>query len=150
MDALKGIAAMGCDSCISRRSFIERSALAAAAIALAACDVSDATSPSLSGALDVKVSDYPALANTGGVALVSSGQARLVIVRTGASSFAALSRVCPHQGELVNPSSTGFLCPGHGARFSTTGTWTGGQRTSSLHAYSTSWNAATGILTVTN
>ena len=66
-----------------------------------------------------------------------------------ACSFVALSRVCPHQGSIVNVNGSGFLCPGHGATFTATGTWTGGQRTSNLHAYATSYDAASGVVTIT-
>ena len=72
----------------------------------------------------------------------------MAIVRTASASFVALSRVCPHQGGIVNPSGSGFQCPIHGAQFSSTGTWTGGQRTSSLHAYNTSYDAVTEVLTI--
>ena len=66
-----------------------------------------------------------------------------------ACSFVALSRVCPHQGSIVNVNGSGFLCPGHGATFTATGTWTGGQRTTNLHAYATSYDAASGVVTIT-
>ena len=72
----------------------------------------------------------------------------MAIVRTGASTFEALSLVCPHEGATVGVSSTGFTCPRHGARFNADGTWIGGQRTSSLHSYATSYDAGTGVVTV--
>lgn len=140
----------GCAGCMGRREFLSQSALLAAAAALAACGMDTVTSPSLNGSVDVTVSDYAALANVGGIALVTAGGAALAVVRTGASSFVALSRVCPHQGAIVNVSGNGFLCPGHGAQFTSTGAWTGGQRTSSLHAYTTSYNATSGMLTISN
>lgn len=133
---------------IDRRTFIARSAIFAAAAALAACASTNATSPDLTTAVGVKVSDYPALANVGGVALVSAGGASLAIVRTGTSTFEALSRVCPHQGGIVNPANGGFQCPVHGARFDINGDWIGGQQTSSLRSYTTSYDATTGTLTI--
>jgi Rieske Fe-S protein len=69
-------------------------------------------------------------------------------VRTGATSFVALSRVCPHQGATVNTSSGGFTCPRHGARFNLTGTWIGGERTSNMRSYPTTFDAATDTLTI--
>lgn len=138
-----------CGACLGRREFLAKSAMfAAAAAALAACGALDATGPQLSGSVDITVSDHAELANVGGIALVNAGNERLAIVRTGSSSYAALSRVCPHQGGIVNVNGSGFRCPEHGATFNAAGTWTGGQRTSSLHAYATSFDAATGILTV--
>jgi cytochrome b6-f complex iron-sulfur subunit len=121
----------------------------AAAAALAACGAgADTTAPALPSGASIKVTDYAPLANVGGVALVSFGGAPVAIVRTGASTFVALSRVCPHQGGIVNQSGNGFLCPNHGAQFSNTGQWEGGQRTSSLHAYTAVYDATTSTLTI--
>src|SRR5205085_7679327 len=97
---------------------------------------------------DIKVSEFPALASVGGVALVTFNGNPLAIVRTGTTSFVTLSRVCPHQGNIINPSGDGFLCPGHGARFSATGQWLGGERTSSMRSYTTSYDAAAGTITI--
>ena len=105
---------------VDRRGFIVQEALRAAAAALAACGVS---------------SDLSA--------------ASLAIVRTGTSSFVALSRICPHQGGTVQQSGNGFQCPVHGATFSQTGQWVGGQRTSSLHACATAYDATAGTFTIT-
>jgi cytochrome b6-f complex iron-sulfur subunit len=135
---------------ICRRTFLLQSSLIAAAAALAACGVpgGDLTGPALPSGASIKVSDYPSLANVGGVAMVSFGGAPVAIVRTAASSFVALSRVCPHQGGIVNQSGSGFLCPNHGAQFTASGQWAGGQRTSSLHAYTTVYDATTTTLTI--
>lgn len=136
------------DDGMDRRTFIARSVLAAAAAALAACGgAGDATAPSsVSGTVDV--ASQPALATTGGVALVTVSGAQLAVVRTGETSFVALSRVCPHEGGRIDQGSGGFVCSRHGARFTTTGTWTGGQRTSNMRAYPTSYDAQTGVLTI--
>jgi thiosulfate dehydrogenase [quinone] large subunit len=136
---------------IARRTFIVQSALLAAAAALAACaggGGSDISGPSVPTSSTLDISKYPALANVGGVAMVSVSNAPLAIVRTGASSFLALSRICPHQGSTIQPYGTGFRCPNHGATFTGTGQWTGGQRTSSMYAYKTSYDDTTGILTI--
>jgi nitrite reductase/ring-hydroxylating ferredoxin subunit len=133
---------------VGRRQFLSASLMAAAAAALAACaSVTDSTSPS-SVSLTLKVSDYAALANVGGVALVSANGSPLAVVRTGASTFVALSRICPHQGTTVNQTSGGFLCPNHGAQFNQTGTWIGGQRTSNMRSYATQYDSVTGTLTI--
>jgi cytochrome b6-f complex iron-sulfur subunit len=134
---------------ISRRVFLSQSAMLAALAALAACGVSaDSTAPNIPAGTTLKVSDYPALASTNGVALVSISGAPLAVVRTSATSFVALSRVCPHQGGIVNQSGSGFLCPNHGAQFTLSGQWVGGQRTSSLRSYTTSFDATTGVLSI--
>jgi cytochrome b6-f complex iron-sulfur subunit len=115
---------------------------------LAACAGADTTAPTLPSGSSIKVSDYTTLAAVGGIALVNIASAQLAVVRTSASSFVALSRVCTHQGGIVNPSGGGFLCPNHGAMYSATGQWIGGQPTSSLHTYTTSYDAATGVLSI--
>ncbi len=132
---------------VDRRKFLSESVLAAAALALAAC-AGDMSGPPSSVGSAIKVADYPALASVNGVATVTVSGARLAIVRTGTASFVALSRVCPHQGATINVNGSGFLCPEHGARFSLTGAWTGGQRTSNLRSYAATYDAATDTLTI--
>lgn len=136
---------------IGRRAFIMHSAVIAAAAALAACGASgDATAPSLPSTGDtIDVNNYPALASVGGIAVINLGNAPLAIVRTGQSTFLALSRVCPHAGGTIGQSGSGFQCPVHGAQFTATGQWKGGQQTSNMSAYTTSYDATTGTLTIT-
>jgi Rieske Fe-S protein len=135
---------------IDRRVFLARSGLTAIAAALAACGLSNTpTAPgSLSQPITVTLSQYPSLANVDGVAYVDAGGNPVAVVRTGASAFVALSRICPHAGSTVNTSNFGFLCPGHGAQFDFSGHWIGGQRTSSLTSYPTQYDAAAGTVTI--
>jgi Rieske Fe-S protein len=136
---------------IGRRTFIAQSALLAASAMLAACagvDAGSATAPTTVGGASIKISDYPVLASVGGIALVNLSGSPLAVVRTGTDSFVTLSRVCPHQGSIVNVNGSGFLCPNHGARFNATGTWIGGQSTGNMRSYSTSFDSVAGTLTV--
>ena len=133
---------------IGRRTFLAQSALLAAAAGGAASGGSDATTPHRTGPAWLHVSVYPALSSVGGIAMVSIQGSPLAIVRTGTSTYVALSRICPHQGSTVNQSGSGFLCPNHGARFAADGTWVGGQPTSSLRSYATSYDATSGTLTI--
>lgn len=135
---------------IDRRKFLTMGAYAAAAAALAACAAgggTDATSPGSVGAT-VKISDYAALASVGGVAVTTLNGTPIAIVRTGTSTFITLSRICPHQGSTINQISTGFRCPNHLAQFDTVGNWVGGQRTSNMRSYTTSYDATAGTLTI--
>jgi len=132
---------------IDRRDFVMRAAAALAAVALAACS-GDPTSPSSVSSTTFSLSDYPALSSVGGVATVSISGVPVAIVRTSSTTFAAFSRICPHQGATIDVTSSGFQCPRHGATFDKNGQWIGGQRTSNLTSYPVSYNAAAGAVTV--
>jgi Rieske Fe-S protein len=139
-----------CRPCPSRRQFLAQTTLLAVAAMLAACGQS-ATGPSFHGPLNVDPANFPGLSTVGGIAVVDNGTRSgvpIAVVRTGAATFLALSLVCPHRGFTVAIAGNGFLCPGHGAQFNGSGHWIGGQPTSSLSAYPTSYNAATGVLTI--
>lgn len=133
---------------IARRTFLVQSGILAAMAALAACGGADSTAPGVPANSQVNVNDFPALANVGGVAMVSLGGAPVAIVRTSSTSFLALSRVCPHQGGIVQQFGTRFVCPVHGATFDLNGSWIGGQRTSSLHQYTTTFDSTANTLTI--
>lgn len=101
--------------------------------------------------LSVQVSNYPALANIGGIARVDMGGTPIAAVRTGADTFAAFSLICPHRGCTVGIlNGSAFRCPCHGATFASSGTWTGGQRTTNLGSFTTSYDATSGVLTILN
>src|SRR5215468_8175457 len=99
---------------IDRRDFMMRAAAALAAVALAACS-SDATSPSSVSSTTFRLADFPALSAVGGVATVTVDGVPLAIVRMSSTTFAAFSRICPHQGATINVTNGGFQCPRHGA-----------------------------------
>lgn len=134
---------------MDRRKFVSLGVYAAAAGALTACaGISEgAVAPTtLSGT--VKVSDFAALATVGGIAVTSISGSPVAIVRTSSTTFITLSRICPHQGSTVNAVSGGFKCPNHGATFNSSGTWTGGERTTNMRSYSTTYDATAGTLTI--
>lgn len=133
---------------LDRRTFLTRTMLGAAVLALAACGVSDGTTAPFSGTASVNINDYPALANVGGVALVTLNGSLLALVRNSATSVLALSRVCPHQGGTINTGGGGFICTRHGAQFNLTGQWVGGQPTSNMRSYQTTFDPGTGAVTI--
>ncbi len=152
-----------CDGCAStsRREFIARATLASVVALLAACgdgqigaglptDVNPGGgTTTTSGKLVVALAKFAALANVGGVARVDGNtRTPVAVARTGTSTFVALSMICPHQGTTVNIVGGGFLCPNHGARFTSAGVWTGGLRTSSLRSYAVVYDATAGTLTI--
>ena len=145
-----------CDqSCaVGRRQFLGAAALTALALLETACGDGDigGTAPdgTTSGdTLVVTVANFAALTNVGGAARVDGGSGMPVaLVRTSAAAFSAFSLVCTHEGTTVNLTSTGFLCPNHGARFSSAGQWQGGQVTSNLKTLVATFNAGAGTVVV--
>jgi Rieske Fe-S protein len=100
--------------------------------------------------LVVTLAGVPALAAVGGFARVDGNTSTPVaLVRTGPATYVALSMSCPHQGATVSIQSGGFICPRHGARFSSSGTWLGGQPTSSLKVLASTYDGAAGTVTIT-
>ncbi|HEY8310851.1 MAG TPA: Rieske (2Fe-2S) protein [Gemmatimonadaceae bacterium] len=134
--------------CVTRRQFVIHGAIASAAILLAGCVGSGGPTAPGNVSLTVNIADYPALASVGGVAYVDASGNPLAIVRVDANTFDVVSRVCPHQGGTVSSNGNGFTCPNHGARFSDSGTWVGGQQTSNLTSYTSTFDAGTGTLTI--
>ncbi len=144
-----------CAGCgLSRREFVERGTLAAVAAFLAACGgpipgVDNPLGPGGgTGSLTIRIADYPALANVGGIARVNTSGAPVAVVRQSAGTFVAFSMSCPHAGTTINIVGSGFVCPNHGARFNAGGAWTGGQSTSSLQSVPVTYDAAAGTLTL--
>ncbi|HKG94029.1 MAG TPA: Rieske 2Fe-2S domain-containing protein, partial [Gemmatimonadaceae bacterium] len=135
----------------NRRQFIAQSTLATIAALLTGSACGDGeiggagpTAPAvLAGNFTIRIADYPALQQVGGIARVSSSTSNPIAVsRLGANTFVALSMVCPHAGyKPISITSTGFRCPNHGALFAKDGNWVGGQRTRDLQSYPTTYNA---------
>lgn len=135
---------------VDRRSFFRETVrLAALALLAEACAGTDSiTGPRLSSPLTVTLADYPQLAQVGGVARISGASAPMALANLGNGDYVALSLVCPHAGGIVQWYGSSFVCPVHGATFSDSGRWIGGQPTSSLHEYPTTYDAAAGTVTI--
>lgn len=132
-----------------RREFLSASSAAVLTGLLAsACGGATGPNTSFSGTVVITVADYPALAAVGGVALLQGTPVPMAAVRTGATDFLVLSRICPHQGSTINLNGNGFRCPNHGALFDTQGNNVGGQPTRALNRYSASYDVATDKLTI--
>ncbi len=133
-----------CASCMSRRSFLQQSALIAAiGVVAASCGdtgISDPTSPK-----QVKVSDFPGLATVGQLVIIDDQRSAK---RTGDTTFAAFSRSCTHEHSAVNVSGNVFVCPNHGARFDNNGHVTLGPANRDLKVLITAYDAATDTLTI--
>lgn len=151
-----------CTSCAiaeGRRAFLTKALLAAVgAWVLQGCGDGDlggpgaptAPPPISGGKLVVNVAGFPALASVGGIARVDGGSGTpIAAVRTSSDGFLAFSMVCTHAGfSPIDIVAGGFRCPNHGAEFNGQGEWTGGQATTSLFPYATSFDSATDTLTI--
>ncbi|TRX41297.1 QcrA and Rieske domain-containing protein [Flavobacterium restrictum] len=134
---------------MNRKEFFARVGFGAAAILVPACIAGLATSCQSEGSPSVAPSNVDfnvdvssgSLATNGGF-MVSNG---IVIARTLTGSYLAVSASCTHQGTNVNYDSTGnkFVCPNHGAQFSSTGAVTQGPASSNLKMYNTALSGNT-------
>ncbi len=141
---------VNCDQCgdPGRREFIAQATLLAAAALLTSCV--QATAPS-TGPVTVVLANFPGLGTVGTIVVVDNGASSgrpIVAIRTGASAFLALSLVCPHRGCTIGVTGSSFQCPCHGAQFNGSGIWTGGQGTSNMYRYATTYDATAGTLTI--
>ena len=139
-----------------RRDFLSHATLASVAIALAACGGGggvdgppkppDQPGPST---ITVKLSDFPALAAVGGAAEVGTIQfSPVAVVRSAASTYIALSRICTHAGCTVNLASQGFACPCHGSRYNLQGNVTNGPAVTALARFTAVLSADGATLTI--
>ncbi len=127
---------------LDRRELLKRGGLAAAALLLAACAVPGTDLTGGGGSVTLKLSDYPQLANPGGVAQLAN-----YFVENSGGTYFALSRTCPHRGGYIGDLGSEFQCPVHGATFDLQGNWIGGQPTSNMFRVSVKDNGD-GTLTV--
>jgi Rieske Fe-S protein len=146
---------------VSRRAFVSQATLAAVALALAGCGgggndgggstapVTVPKAPVLATPIVVLLANFPALANVGGVARVSS-QPPLALART-ATGIVGFSLECTHAGTTVDILGNNTLkCPNHGAEFAFDGTFTGGQQqTSSLFSVTVTPDATGTTVSIT-
>ncbi|MGI9195945.1 MAG: ubiquinol-cytochrome c reductase iron-sulfur subunit [Candidatus Nanopelagicales bacterium] len=117
---------------LTRRDAL-RGAAALCGLSLLALGITDAqadtdgTQKTRSGQVRVQLSKYPALKKVGGAAYIGTvGDMPAAVVRTGTSTYAAYSLLCPHAGVTVQRSGTGWLCPAHASRFTVTGEFVSG------------------------
>ena len=143
---------MSCKDCVNRREFLARSTAAAAVLAaLEACGDGQIgpTSVSLGTGLTINLAEFPDLATPG--VLVDVGHQRAVI-RTGASTFVGLSRVCTHEGCEAFVRSNRVECDCHGSIFSNSGDVIRGPSTGGtirpLDKLNVQYNAAANTLTI--
>jgi cytochrome b6-f complex iron-sulfur subunit len=84
--------------------------------------------------VDLNNASFSDLKTVGGYAYTGN----IIVIRSGESSYIALSKVCTHQGCTVtyNHANSQLPCPCHGSVFSATGSVVNGPANSSLKTYS--------------
>lgn len=141
---------------LTRREFARLASLAPLACMAAACSGGDGGGPVAPGGVGVSVNgniltvplaQNPTLAQAGGMILVSQVQA--LVIRLSATEYRAMTSVCTHQACTVSSfDGTRLNCPCHGSQFSTSGAVLRGPAAAPLRTYATSFDQATGIITV--
>lgn len=86
------------------------------------------------------------LGSVGGAALVQSSLGQFLMARVSDTGYTVLSAACTHEGCVVSGfASSRFVCPCHGAQFSTSGSVASGPATQALRSYAAQF--ANGVVT---
>ena len=105
----------------------------------------------------LSLANEPTLATVGGYAIKTlqgvNGGSPVLVVRTGAQEFKTLSSSCTHEGgKLTTVSSGTAVCNLHGGQFSIAatnfGAAVGGPPTTAASTFGTTFNAATGVISI--
>ena len=146
---------MPCEQCVNRREFLARAAgTTGVATLLMACGDGTVSGVAtnkppivLPAPVQVKIGDYPALANVG--VLVQPNEAFVAIKRLDATTFECFSLSCTHEGCLLGiTNGQQFDCPCHFSRFDSNGNVVRNPATRPLDKFPTSYDSATDLLTI--
>lgn len=135
---------------MTRKEFIEKFGVGAAAMFVVACagckksSSSSSATPQGPSNINFTIDVSVAPLNTNGGYTYKNG---VIVARVSAGNFIALAAACTHQGTNIQYTGSDFSCPSHGAHYNTSGTVTAGPAPAPLKTYNTSLNG--NILTVT-
>jgi cytochrome b6-f complex iron-sulfur subunit len=151
-NSIVGGACAACARGVHRRTFLSVVAAAAVLAVLDGCTTSPGGmfTGAFGGPFTVTLANFSALAAAGGVARVDGGTgAPTALYRSGASTFIALSMICPHAGFApIDITSGGFQCPAHGSSFSRSGALVGGPAPTGLTSFATTYDATAGTVLI--
>ncbi|CAN5291701.1 hypothetical protein BH09BAC5_BH09BAC5_21100 [soil metagenome] len=118
---------------MDRNQFLKTLGFGSAAILMINEMQSCKKSQSVDFTIDISTSPYTALQNIGGSVVKDN----IIIAKTPAGSYIAVSVTCTHNGCSVNytGSSNHFSCPCHGALFDANGSVLNGPATTPLTQY---------------
>lgn len=138
----------------NRRDFLKKSAksIAIGAFALSSFDVlkliaSTDDNGIAEGKADkiINLGDYPALAKTGGYAMITE---KVIVIRKSSTKFIAINIVCTHKKCDVDYNGDGFECPCHGSTFNGNGKVIEGPATKNLKSYKVTYDSSDNTLTI--
>jgi len=146
---------------ISRRQFCGACMASCATLATACGGEGSPTSPGGGGTSDLSVlqgrfanarvqvtTTGTPLANVGGAARVESTAGLFLVSRTGDAAFTVIDGVCTHEGCTISgATSSEYVCPCHGSRYSRTGQVQAGPARANLRQYANTF--ADGVVTIT-
>jgi Rieske Fe-S protein len=125
---------------LGRRDFVGGAVGACGLVWLGGCHNGgpiDGTVTPTNGMALVAFAMFPALNDVGGGVVIDIDGKPIAVLRTGATSAAALSAVCTHAGCTVEVQSTDppLTCPCHGSEFSSDGAVLRGPARAALATY---------------
>jgi cytochrome b6-f complex iron-sulfur subunit len=99
------------------------------------------------GGVTLNIDAGSPLAAVGGAALVQSSSGPILVARTAADTFTAVTATCTHEAcTITGFNGQAFVCPCHGSRFSTNGAVQNGPATRNLRSFTTRF--AANVLTI--
>lgn len=137
---------------IDRKDFLKQVGMGFGAImlmnCLQSCSETEIPDPNPTGntdkvdfSIDISAAGNTALNTKGGFLVVASK--KIIIARTLADTWIAVSSVCTHEGSTIGyrASSNDFLCPNHQSTFSATGAVTKSPAATALKKYIVTYTA---------
>lgn len=138
--------------CAGRREFLVKAAFMAGGLVLTLSGANSVRGAEMRFAdLTISIDDANPLNKVGGSVVVDSTAGKIIILRTGESSFVAFSAVCTHKRGIVayDADKKAFVCPKHGSRFNpVSGEATSGPADTPLPSYSAKGTPASVTVTV--
>ena len=116
--------------CSGRREFLVTASAIAGGLVLSLATGSEASAGTKAPAADtvIKLDDKSPLNTVGGSQVVDSPVGKVIIARTGDTTFTAVSAICTHKGATLGYDGKQklFVCPSHGSKFGLDGSNAGG------------------------
>ena len=127
----------------ARRHFLRQAACAAGLVlSLPALGLADDKKPESEATratddLVLKTGEHKALNKIGGSEIVTTEAGKIIVARTGESSFAACSALCTHKNAVLeyDHGSKKFVCPLHNSEFDLNGKVIAGPAKTNLKSY---------------